>query len=63
MTRFKNEVRSYSQSRTQLKVGALFQKHGKLGKLKRVLLKKFNWYDLPNVEPCEKACPQLSEYA
>ena len=31
-------------------------------KLKRILLKILNWYDLSRVEPCERARPQLSEY-
>ena len=36
--------------------------HTLLGKLKCVLLKIWNWYDLLRVEPCERARPQLSEY-
>ena len=36
-------------------------KSGKLGKLKRKLLKIFKYYTISRVAPCERAHPQLSE--
>ena len=36
-------------------------KHGKLGKLKRKLLKIFKYYTISRVPPCERASPELSE--
>ena len=41
--------------------GALSQKRGKQGKLKRELLKILNWYDLSRVEPCESWRPDDSK--
>ena len=41
--------------------GALSQKRGKQGKLKRELLKILNWYDLSRVGPCESWRPDDSK--
>ena len=44
-------------------VQELFAKNEeKQGKLKSVLLKILNWYDLSRVGLCERAHPQFSEY-
>ena len=45
----------------QGEVSSAVLKHGKLGKLKHILLKILKYYTISRVAPCERARPQLSK--
>ena len=59
----KNDEKAQTAKFTVLQgeVSSTVLKHGKLGKLKRELLKIFKYYTKSRVPPCERARPQLSK--